>query len=108
VRAWLATFLNHRNRSPWVQLFGADGGGQARGTASHDHEVLVPRCFRNHGNYVISLGNVVKWLAQHAQELGAFGGGFIYHHERNRVSLGFVVGLDYRNPWRSPYEEFQR
>ncbi|WP_198083015.1 electron transfer flavoprotein-ubiquinone oxidoreductase [Variovorax sp. E3] len=180
---------------------------------------LVPGCFRNHGNYVISLGNVVKWLAQHAQELGveifsgfaatqvvfdsgnrvagvatgdmgiarngertaayqpgvelrgkytvfaegargqlgrtlierfalaegrdpasysiglketwtvdasqakpglvvhtagwpmaddAFGGGFIYHHEGNRVSLGFVVGLDYRNPWLSPYEEFQR
>ena len=180
---------------------------------------LVPRCFRNHGNFVISLGNVVKWLAQHAESLGVeifsgfsatqvlydgegrvvgvatgdmgvgrngepgaafqpgvelrgkytifaegargqlgrqlierfglaqgrdpvsyalglketwdvdpararpglvvhtagwpmpgdtFGGGFIYHLEGNRVSLGFVIGLDYQNPWMSPFEEFQR
>jgi len=180
---------------------------------------LIPRCFRNEGNYAISLGRVVRWLAEHAQGLGVeifsgfaatevlydaqgrvagvatgdmgvtrsgehgaafqpgvelrgkytvfaegargqlgrqvivrfglaqgrdpasfaiglkeswevdpararpglvvhtagwpmrgdtFGGGFIYHLEDNRVSLGFVVGLDYRNPWLSPYEEFQR
>ncbi|SFM68903.1 electron transfer flavoprotein-ubiquinone oxidoreductase [Variovorax sp. OV329] len=180
---------------------------------------LVPRCFRNEGNYAISLGRVVKWLAEHAQAQGVeifagfaatevlydpqgrvigvgtgdmgvtrsgdhgpayqrgvelhgkytifaegargqlgrqlierfdlardrdpvsyaiglkeswevdatrarpglvvhtagwpmqsdtFGGGFIYHLEGNRVSLGFVVGLDYGNPWLSPYEEFQR
>ncbi|MDM0001060.1 electron transfer flavoprotein-ubiquinone oxidoreductase [Variovorax sp. J22P240] len=180
---------------------------------------LVPRCFRNHGNYVISLGNVVKWLGQHAEGLGVdvfagfaatevlydragrvkgvatgdvgvgrdgertdafqpgvelrgkytifaegargqlgrqlierfdlaegrdpasyaiglketwevapaqakpglvvhtagwpmdggtFGGGFVYHLDGNRVSLGFVIGLDYQNPWLSPFEEFQR
>ena len=180
---------------------------------------LVPRCFRNHGNYVISLGRVVKWLAAQAEGLGAeiyagfaatevlyddagrvagvatgamgvlrdgtpgpayqrgvelrgrytifaegargqlgrqlierfglaagrdpasfaiglkeswevppdkarpglvvhtagwpmrgdtFGGGFIYHQEEGRVSLGFVIGLDYANPYLSPYEEFQR
>ena len=182
-------------------------------------DFLLLRCFRNHGNYVISLGNVVKWLAGHAERLGveifagfaatqvlygsrgavegvatgdmgigrngessegfqpgvelhgkytffaegargqlgrqlierfglargrdpvsyaiglkevwevdaararpglvvhtagwpmggdAFGGGFIYHLEGNRASLGFVMGLDYQNPWLSPYEEFQR
>jgi electron-transferring-flavoprotein dehydrogenase len=180
---------------------------------------LVPRCFQNHGNYVISLGNVVKWLGQHAEGLGVevfsgfaatevlydregrvtgvatgdmgvgrngertpnyqpgvelrgkytlfaegargqlgrqlierfglaegrdpvshaiglketwevdtaqarpglvvhtagwpmrgdtFGGGFLYHLDGNRVSLGFVIGLDYQNPWLSPFEEFQR
>ena len=180
---------------------------------------LVPRCFRNHGNYVVSLGRVVKWLAAQAEGLGAeiyagfaatevlyddagrvagvatgdmgvlrdgtpgpayqrgvelrgrytifaegargqlgrqlierfgldagrdpasfaiglkeswevppdkarpglvvhtagwpmrgdtFGGGFIYHQEEGRVSLGFVIVLDYANPYLSPYEEFQR
>ncbi|MDM0049848.1 electron transfer flavoprotein-ubiquinone oxidoreductase [Variovorax sp. J22R115] len=180
---------------------------------------LVPRCFRNHGNYVVSLGNVVKWLGQQAEGLGVdvfagfaatevlydragrvkgvatgdmglgrdgertdafqpgvelrgkytifaegargqlgrqlierfdlaegrdptsyaiglketwevapaqakpglvvhtagwpmdggtFGGGFVYHLDGNRVSLGFVIGLDYQNPWLSPFEEFQR
>jgi electron-transferring-flavoprotein dehydrogenase len=37
-----------------------------------------------------------------------FGGGFLYHLEDNKVTLGFVVGLDYQNPWLSPFEEFQR
>ncbi|PIA16219.1 electron-transferring-flavo protein dehydrogenase [Coemansia reversa NRRL 1564] len=37
-----------------------------------------------------------------------YGGGFIYHMENNRVSLGLVVGLDYQNPYLSPYKEFQR
>jgi len=37
-----------------------------------------------------------------------YGGGFLYHLEGNRVTLGFVVGLDYRNPWLSPFEEMQR
>ncbi len=180
---------------------------------------LVPQCFRNHGNYVISLGQVVKWLARHAESLGVdiysgfaatevlydpqgrvmgvatgnmgvardghptaafqpgvelcgkycifaegargqlgreliehfdlaegrepvsfaiglkevweveparakpglvvhtagwpmrgdtFGGGFIYHQQDRKLSLGFVLGLDYRNPWLSPFEEFQR
>lgn len=37
-----------------------------------------------------------------------YGGGFLYHLEGNRVTLGFVVGLDYQNPWLSPFEEMQR
>ncbi len=180
---------------------------------------LQPDCFRNHGNYVISLGNVVRWLAQQAEALGVeifpgfaaaelliddsgvvrgvatgdmglqrdgtagpnfqlgmelrarytvfaegargqlgrqliarykldegrdpqsyaiglkelwevdpaqahpgrvvhtagwpldgatYGGSFLYHLEDNKVAIGFVVGLDYRNPWLSPFEEFQR
>jgi electron-transferring-flavoprotein dehydrogenase len=32
--------------------------------------VLLPACFRNHGNYVISLGNLTRWLGQQAESLG--------------------------------------
>ena len=180
---------------------------------------LLPDCFKNHGNYIVSLGNVVRWLAQQAEALGVeifpgfaaaevlynddgsvkgvatgnmgvgkdgeptdnfqlgmelhakytvfaegarghlgkqlierfkldagrdpqsygiglkelweidpakhqpglvihtagwpldsdtYGGSFLYHAEDNKVALGFVVGLDYANPWLSPFEEFQR
>ncbi|NUA25556.1 electron transfer flavoprotein-ubiquinone oxidoreductase [Cupriavidus basilensis] len=37
-----------------------------------------------------------------------YGGSFLYHMEDNKVAVGFVVGLDYTNPWLSPFEEFQR
>jgi electron-transferring-flavoprotein dehydrogenase len=37
-----------------------------------------------------------------------YGGGFLYHLEGNQVTLGFVTGLDYQNPWLSPFEEMQR
>ena len=180
---------------------------------------LVPRCFHNHGNYVISLGALTKWLGEHAESLGVeifpgftaaellyaengtvrgiatgnmgigkdglphegfqlgmellgkytlfaegarghlgkqliakykldegkdpqsyaigikelwevppetaqpgrvvhtagwpmdnatYGGGFLYHQEGNNVTLGYVVGLNYSNPWLSPFEEMQR
>jgi electron-transferring-flavoprotein dehydrogenase len=180
---------------------------------------FLPDCFNNHGNYVISLGNVVKWLATQAEALGVeifpgfpaaevlydetgavkgvatgnlgfgkdgeptadfqlgmelhakytifaegsrgslgkqlierfrldagkdpqsygiglkelwevapakaqpglvmhtagwpldtatYGGSFLYHLDHNQVELGFVVGLDYSNPYLSPFEEFQR
>jgi len=179
----------------------------------------LPACFENHGNYVISLGNVVRWLGQQAEALGVeifpgfaaaevlynedgsvkgiatgnmgvkrdgeagpdfqlgmelhgkytlfaegarghlgkqlmarydlnkgkdpqsygigikelweidpakhqpglvihttgwpldsktYGGSFLYHLENNQVMVGYVVGLDYENPYLSPYEEFQR
>ncbi|TDP74465.1 electron transfer flavoprotein-ubiquinone oxidoreductase [Roseateles toxinivorans] len=38
----------------------------------------------------------------------SFGGGFLYHLEGNKVTLGYVLGLDYQNPWMSPFEEMQR
>ena len=37
-----------------------------------------------------------------------YGGSFVYHLPNNQVVIGFVVGLDYSNPWLSPFEEFQR
>ena len=180
---------------------------------------LLPDCFRNHGNYVISLGNLCRWLATQAEGLGVdvyagfagaeilydeqgsvrgvatgdmgrlkdgsegpnfqpgmellakytlfaegcrghlgkqleakfdlrrdcdpqtygigikelwevrperhqeglvihtggwpldpdtYGGGFLYHMEDGLVSVGFVVGLSYANPYLSPFEEMQR
>ena len=180
---------------------------------------LLPECLNNHGNYIVSLGNVVRWLAQQAEALGVeifpgfaaaevlytesgavrgvatghmglgkdgaptdhfqlgmellgkytifaegarghlgkqliaryhldegrdpqtygigikelweidparhqpgfvlhtagwpmdeqtYGGAFLYHLEDNKVALGFITGLDYSNPYLSPFEEFQR
>jgi len=182
-------------------------------------QALLPECFHNHGNYIVSLGEVTRWLAQQAEalevaifpgfaaaevlydETGAvmgvatgdmgiqkdgtpgpnfergmelhakytvfaegsrghlgrqliarfkldegkdpqsygigikelwqadpathqpglvvhaagwpldsdtYGGSFLYHAEGGKIAVGFVVGLDYKNPWLSPFEEFQR
>jgi electron-transferring-flavoprotein dehydrogenase len=180
---------------------------------------MLPQCFQNHGNYVISLANVCRWLGTKAEELGVeiypgfaaaevlfnddgsvkgiatgdmgigkdgaptdrfqrgmelhakytlfgegcrghlgkqlqarfklndgrdpqvygiglkelwevkpekhvpglvvhtagwpldtdtYGGSYLYHMENSLVSVGFVVGLAYTNPYLSPFEEFQR
>ncbi|MDM0074274.1 electron transfer flavoprotein-ubiquinone oxidoreductase [Variovorax sp. J2P1-59] len=37
-----------------------------------------------------------------------YGGSFLYHAENNQLIIGYVVGLDYQNPYLSPFEEFQR
>jgi len=37
-----------------------------------------------------------------------YGGAFLYHADGGKVAVGYVVGLDYKNPWLSPFEEFQR
>jgi electron-transferring-flavoprotein dehydrogenase len=181
--------------------------------------LFMPAVFQNHGNYIVSLGNVVRWLAQQAEALGVeifpgfpaaevlfnqngsvkgvatgnlgigkdgeptenfqlgmelhakytvfaegcrghlgkmlirkfnldegrdpqaygigvkelweidpkrhepgvvlhtagwplnddtYGGAFLYHMENNQVALGFITGLDYANPYLSPFEEMQR
>ncbi len=41
-------------------------------------------------------------------ESDSWGGGFIYHQANNQVALGFVTALDYKNPYVSPFHEFQR
>ena len=41
-------------------------------------------------------------------EDNSFGGGFLYHLEDNKVTLGFVLGLDYTNTYMNPFEEMQR
>ena len=37
-----------------------------------------------------------------------YAGSFVYHAENRQIYLGYVVGLDYKNPYLSPFEEFQR
>lgn len=37
-----------------------------------------------------------------------YGGSFLYHFTENQVTVGFVVSLAYKNPYLSPYEEFQQ
>jgi electron-transferring-flavoprotein dehydrogenase len=37
-----------------------------------------------------------------------YGGSFLYHLENRQVAVGFVIGLDYKNPFLNPFEEFQR
>ena len=180
---------------------------------------LLPKCFHNNGNFIISLGNVCRWLASKAEELGVeiypgfaaaevlfndqgavrgvatgdmgvgkdgqhtdgyqqgieiigkytffgegcrghlgkqlisnfkldaaaspqvygiglkelwevdekihqeglvihtagwplqndvYGGSYLYHLDNNQVAVGYVVGLGYKNPYLSPFEEFQR
>lgn len=48
--------------------------------------------------------HTIGWPLDHQ----TYGGSFIYHWENNLLSIGFVVGLDYTNPYLNPYEEFQR
>jgi len=41
-------------------------------------------------------------------DTSTYGGSFLYHLEDNQVAVGFVVGLDYDNPYLSPFDEMQR
>ncbi len=57
---------------------------------------LLPACFRNHGNYVVSLGNVCRWLAQQAEALGVeifpgFAASEVLYDDRGAV-IGVATG----------------
>jgi electron-transferring-flavoprotein dehydrogenase len=60
---------------------------------------IKPENFRK-GEIVHSMGYPLPY--------DTYGGGWIYHFGDNLVSIGLVVGLDYPNPWLSPYGEFQK
>jgi len=57
-------------------------------------------------------GRVEPGLIQHSLgwplDAGTYGGSFIYHLDQNRVYVGFVVGLDYRDARLQPFEAFQQ
>jgi electron-transferring-flavoprotein dehydrogenase len=55
----------------------------------------------HHSGLVI---HTIGWPLDNA----TYGGSFIYHLDPNLMAIGFVVGLDYANPYLNPYEEFQR
>jgi electron-transferring-flavoprotein dehydrogenase len=59
-------------------------------------DLLVPKPMRNHGNYIISLGNLCRWLGEQAMELGAeifpgFAAAEILYHEDGSVK-GVATG----------------
>jgi len=59
-------------------------------------EAMLPGCFKNHGNYVVSLGNVCRWLGQQAEALGVeifpgFPAADVLYDENGAVS-GVVTG----------------
>ena len=60
----------------------------------------VPEEVHDEGHVMHSVG----WPMQG----GTYGGGFLYHMDERRVAVGYVVALDYKNPYLSPYWEFQR
>ncbi len=51
-----------------------------------------------------SITHTVGWPVDTA----TYGGSFMYHLDNNQVVVGFVIGLDYQNPYLSPFDEFQR
>lgn len=51
-----------------------------------------------------SITHTIGW----PMDAATYGGSWMYHFGQNLVSIGFVVGLDYQNPYLSPFEEFQR
>ena len=53
-------------------------------------------------------GRVIHTQGWPLSESETWGGGFLYHQANNQVALGFVVALDYKNPYVFPFEEFQR
>jgi len=53
-------------------------------------------------------GRVLHTQGWPLSESDSWGGGFLYHQANHQVALGFVTALDYKNPYVSPFEEFQR
>lgn len=51
-----------------------------------------------------SVTHTIGWPAQD----GTYQGTFMYHADNNQVYIGLVTGLDYENPYVSPYQEFQK
>ena len=96
----------------------------AEGSRGHLGKQLIARFKLGAGRDPQSYGIGIKELweidpAKHQQGLvvhsagwpldtRTYGGAFLYHLPDNQVTLGFITGLDYSNPWLSPFEEMQR
>jgi electron-transferring-flavoprotein dehydrogenase len=96
----------------------------AEGSRGHLGKQLIPRFKLDDGrdpqSYSIGIKEVweidpsrhTPGLALHSAgwplDEMTYGGSFLYHMENNQIAIGFVVGLDYANPYLSPFEEFQR
>jgi electron-transferring-flavoprotein dehydrogenase len=53
-------------------------------------------------------GSVIHSAGWPLSESDTTGGGFLYHMENNQIAVGLIVDLNYRNPYLSPFDEFQR
>ena len=53
-------------------------------------------------------GLVIHGAGWPLSEHDATGGSFLYHLEDNKISLGLIVDLNYKNPYLNPFEELQR
>src|SRR5258706_9497129 len=96
----------------------------AEGARGHLGKVLIKNFKLDEGREPVSYAIGVKELwevpadkakpglvvhtANWPMDTSTFGGGFLYHLEGNKVTLGFITGLDYKNPYLSPFEEMQR
>ena len=96
----------------------------AEGARGHLGKQLISRFHLDAGRDPQSYGIGIKevWeidpsrhqagLALHSAgwplDADTYGGSFVYHMPNHQLVIGFVVGLDYSNPWLSPFEEFQR
>jgi len=60
----------------------------------------IPQALHRPGSVIHSIG----WPLNNS----TYGGSFAYHLDNQCLALGFVIGLDYDNPYLNPYEEFQR
>ncbi len=96
----------------------------AEGARGHLGKQLIAKYQLDHGrdpqSYAIGIKELWEVPPEQAQpglvvhtagwpmDNDTYGGGFLYHLEGNKVTLGYVVGLDYKNPWLSPFEEMQR
>ena len=76
-----------------------DSGPQTYGIGIKELWEVEPA--RHHPGLVV---HTVGWPLDAA----TYGGSFLYHLENRQVAVGFVIGLDYDNPFLSPFEEFQR
>ncbi len=96
----------------------------AEGARGHLSEQLIKQFQLRHPQQVQTYGLGIKEIwrisASHHQ-LGkvihtvgwplandTYGGSFLYHMANQQIAVGFVVGLDYRNPYLSPFHEMQR
>ena len=73
--------------------------------------MVVPKCFENHGNYIVSLGNVTRWLAQQAEGLGVeifpgFAAAEVLYNEQGAVK-GVATGNMGLGKDGEPTGEFQ-
>ena len=83
-------------------------------TAEHSYQVpnwMLPHCFKNEGNYIVSLANVTRWLGQQAESLGVeifpgFPAAEILYNEQGAV-CGVITGSMGLDKEGKPTDQFQ-